>query len=116
MQRIEIDWSDVTSMSQMWHDIVIKSGHPAWHGRNLDALADGWVTGGLDEHGPPYEFVFISCDQVPEELKEVAAAVMEIAEESVQENGGSIRRGQQDAPADADNRAAWPSRSAAPKP
>jgi RNAse (barnase) inhibitor barstar len=93
MHRIEIDWSTVSSMSQMWDEIVTKSGHPAWHGRNLNALSDGWITGGLDKHGPPYEFIFSNCDQVSEELKEVATAVMEIAEESVQENGGSIKRG-----------------------
>jgi RNAse (barnase) inhibitor barstar len=93
MNRIEIDWTAVSSISQMWDDIVIKSGHPAWHGRNLDALADGWVTGGLDKHGPPYEFVFLNCDQIPGELKELATAVMEIAAESVQENGGSITHG-----------------------
>jgi len=77
----------------MWDDIVTKSGHPAWHGRNLDAIADGWVTGGLDKYGPPYEFIFLNCDQISKELKDVAMGVMEIAEESVLVNGGSITRG-----------------------
>ena len=93
MRRVEIDWTTVTSAEELWRDVVEKSGHPRWHGRNLDALRDGWVTGGLDEFGPPYEFVFLNCDQVPDHLLELSRSVMGTAADSVRENGGTIRHG-----------------------
>jgi len=74
----------------MWNEIVDKSGHPSWHGRNLNALNDGWVTGGLDGNGPPYSFCFRNVAMIPLEIREIAFAVMEIADESVKENGGEI--------------------------
>ncbi len=77
----------------MWDQLVKRSGHPAWHGRNLDALRDGWVTGGLDEYGPPYEFVFLNCARIPSALEPVARSVMELADRSVVENGGTVLRG-----------------------
>ena len=93
MRKVEIDWAALESMDQMWDETVARSGHPDWHGRNLDALNDGWVAGGLDEHGPPYEFVSTNCEQISEALQEVAKVVMEIADDSVRENGGTVKRG-----------------------
>lgn len=89
---IEIDWSRITSETQMWDDIVQLSGHPQWHGRNLDALHDGWVTGGLDEYGPPYAFVFRNFDKILPELRIRAQQVMRSAALSVAENGGTIQQ------------------------
>lgn len=90
--QIEIDWSEFSSEKELWDAIVSKSGHPTWHGCNLDALNDSWVTGGLDEHGPPYEFLFKNCESVPVPLRELAKAIMNIAQLSVNENGGSLRQ------------------------
>jgi hypothetical protein len=90
MHRIEMDWLLIKSETQVWEEIVSKSGHPSWHGRNLDSLSDGWVTGGLDPHGPPYEYIFKNCDHVGDNQRELAIAVMKIAVESIVNNGGTI--------------------------
>lgn len=93
MHRIELDWSTIADAVQMWEEIVTRSGHPAWHGRNLDALSDGWVTGGLDSYGPPYEFIFTNCRHVADDLRGIAIAVMGIAVESIVVNGGKMNCG-----------------------
>ncbi len=92
MYSIQIDWTTIQTEDQLWREIIFKSGHPSWHGRNMNALADGWVTGGLSPDGPPYEFVFDNCNRIHETMLDLATAVMEIAEDSVLENGGSIHR------------------------
>jgi RNAse (barnase) inhibitor barstar len=91
MHQIFVDWQSIQDEKMMWDKLVTKSHHPDWHGRNLDALNDGWVNGGLDEFGPPYDFVFTNCQRVKAELKELSVSVMEIALRSVIENGGSIK-------------------------
>lgn len=78
-------------MAQLWDEIVVKSGHPSWHVRNLNALNDGWVTGGLDEFGPPYEFISQNVDKIRTDFLDLANAVMRIACESIKENGGQVR-------------------------
>jgi hypothetical protein len=50
------------------------------------------VTGGLDCNAPPYAFTFYNCSTIQNGLKELAESVMDIAAESVNENGGSISR------------------------
>lgn len=61
LHKVEVDWNTIHTEEQMWDELVYKSGHPWWHGRNLNALHDGWETGGLDQFGPPNEFVFNNC-------------------------------------------------------
>lgn len=87
---VKLDWSIIRDPGQLWDEIVRRSGHPEWHGRNLDALRDGWVVGGLDDHGPPYDFCFIACSSITPELSQLAESVMATAAESVDANGGSI--------------------------
>ena len=90
MRTITIDWAAVTDRKQLWNLIVRESGHPDWHGRNLHALRDGWITGGLDAYGPPYHFIFRNCQRTPHELVELCRAIVEVAFDSVLENGGQM--------------------------
>lgn len=85
-----IDWAEIRSTKEFW-DVVCREGQePEWHGRNLAALNDSWVTGGISFAGPPYEFYFLNCAKIDESLTELAQVVMEIAHDSVRENGGSL--------------------------
>jgi RNAse (barnase) inhibitor barstar len=85
---IAVDWSKVSD-PESFYDLVFKQcGAPSWHGRNLDALADSWVTGDINDHGPPYAFAFTSLEATPQELASFRDAVLKIARESIEENGG----------------------------
>jgi hypothetical protein len=63
---------------------------PDWHGRNLDALDDSWVAGGVCAAGPPFRFVIRSAAHPEPALASFTTAVLEIAQASVRENGGNV--------------------------
>lgn len=86
--QIIVDWSKIMSEEDFYDTIFPQCGSPAWHGRNLDALADSWITGGIDKNGPPYAFGFYGIDSVPQTLIGFRDSVLKIAEESIDENGG----------------------------
>ena len=89
MHRLTIDWSRIKSSEGFWDFVCREGKEPEWHGRNLDALNDSWVTGGINETGPPYEFRFLNCATIDDSIRDLAETVMEIARDSVDENGGS---------------------------
>lgn len=87
-----IDWG-ICSCETTFYDVVLpQCGSPAWHGRNLNALADSWITGGIDTGGQPYGFYFLNGDKITPELIEFRDAVERIAWESVGENGGHLTK------------------------
>ncbi len=86
--RIVVDWSNIQCIDDFYESVFQQSKAPSWHGRNLNALADSWVGGDVNEHGPPYCFEFDSTTCVRDELVDFMNAVMAIAMESVEENGG----------------------------
>lgn len=90
--QIFVDWAQITSKEDFYDVVLPQCGSPPRHGRNLDALADSWVTGGIDRNGPPYVFAFISLESVAPHLIDFREIVLEIAKESIAENGGRILR------------------------
>ncbi|MFD0893433.1 barstar family protein [Luteolibacter ambystomatis] len=89
--RIEIAWASFDSQNQFYDSIALQCGWPDWHGKNLDALRDSWVTGGIDTNGPPYVFRFQCSAKMEEDMKAFAEVIHQIAKESVSENGGSFQ-------------------------
>jgi RNAse (barnase) inhibitor barstar len=85
---IVVDWSRIASEEDFYDTVLSQCGSPSWHGRNLDALADSWVTGGIDRLGPPYAFEFLNADSTRSDLIPFRDAVFRICEESIEENGG----------------------------
>lgn len=90
--QIHVDWSQIAGEDDFYDAVLAQCGSPSWHGRNLDALRDSWITGGIDRNGPPYVFVFDSTDAVKPDLRSFYDAVLRIAQESVDENGGRFVR------------------------
>ncbi|OYV04909.1 MAG: hypothetical protein CFE26_14380 [Verrucomicrobiales bacterium VVV1] len=86
--QVIVDWSKITSEEDFYDTILLQCGSPAWQGRNLDALADSWITGGIDRNGPPYAFGFFGIESVPPALIGFRDTVLKIAAESLDENGG----------------------------
>lgn len=85
---VRVDWSSLTDEGDFYDVVLPQCGSPNWHGRNLNALHDSWVGGGIDEKGPPYAFEFVRMEETREELLRVRDEVVEIAQRSIDENGG----------------------------
>lgn len=90
MTTIIIDWADVTDPDALYDSVFDQTGAPSWHGRNLGALNDSWVTGAICTEGPPFDFVLKHEGDATGELGLIAAAVRGIAEDSVRVNGGTV--------------------------
>ena len=97
-----IDWGKCASSEEFYDTVLPQCGSPSWHGRNLDALNDSWVTGGIDEGGPPFAFWFLNGSQIDSNLSRFREAVEEIASASVATNGGEIHRAEQAGASDGD--------------
>ena len=91
---IIVDWTSCDTVDAFYDLVLPQCGSPCWHGRNLNALNDSWITGGIDTEGPPYAFYFINSPHPPTELKEFQDAVERIAGDSVSQNGGQIHKKQ----------------------
>ena len=88
--EIVVNWARVASVDDFFDSVFPQCESPSWHGRNLDALADSWVTGGINQKGPPYAFVFLAIDATPPALTAFRDAVLKIAQESIDVNGGRL--------------------------
>jgi hypothetical protein len=87
---ILIDWSQLPNEEAFYDSVLPQCCAPAWHGRNLDALRDAWVTGDIDRYGPPYVFRFIAGEAGGPAMIRFRSEVAEIARVSVAENGGRL--------------------------
>ena len=88
--HVTVDWSQIQDVNSFYDMVFQACRSPAWHGRNLDALADGWIAGGINENGPPYVFDFSNLDHTPEPMIHFRDAVLEIVRQSIDENGGRL--------------------------
>ena len=86
--QVIVDWSRISGEEDFYDTVLPQCESPAWHGRNLDALADSWITGGINPNGPPYNFGFLSPERTPAALIPFRDSVLKIAAESINENGG----------------------------
>jgi RNAse (barnase) inhibitor barstar len=107
---VTVNWAEISTKEAFYDTVLAQCGSPEWHGRNLDALADSWITGGIDSEGPPYRFEFIGGKDVSDEMVEFRDAVHEIAEKSVEENGGQFNEAEQKPGSDPDKPggSGWP--------
>ena len=87
--ELKIDWAAIKTIEEFYDYILPMLGAPGWHGRNLDALNDSVVTGGIYESGPPFNVKNINCSKSIESIREFQEAVISIFTSSVIENGGS---------------------------
>ncbi|WP_404783146.1 barstar family protein [Altericista sp. CCNU0014] len=89
--RVVVDWSKINSTDEFFDTVFAQCGAPDWHGKNLNALADSWITGSINEYDPPYLFVFDSLGQTPSNLVQFRDSVLQIAQQSIDENGGRLQ-------------------------
>lgn len=91
---VRVDWSSLRGEGDFYDAVLPQCDAPGWHGRNLNALRDAWVTGGINGKGPPYAFEFLKMESTRDDLLEFRDTVVGIVEESMEENGGRWVRGQ----------------------
>ena len=90
---VVIDWSVIRNPGHFFDVVLPQCGSPEWHGRNLDALGDSWVTGDICTNGPPFDFKFVNQSAARGEvLKSLANSVLEIINDSIATNGGSLTK------------------------
>lgn len=89
---VVVDWATCDTADAFYDLILPQCGSPSWHGRNLDALNDSWVIGGVDANGPPFSFCFLNGHLAAKDLNDFRDAVEEIAKCSNAENGGQIHK------------------------
>lgn len=92
VRSVFVDWAQCHSLDDFYDMVLPQCGAPAWHGRNLHALSDSWVTGGIDGEGPPFAFWFLNGSRTAADLLEFRRAIEHLAEASVTENGGEIHK------------------------
>ena len=91
--KIVVDWCTIKSEGDFYDIVLSQCDAPKWHGRNLNALFDSWVTGDINGKGPPYAFAFFALGSTPSILHGFRDSVVGIAHESIRQNGGSFIQG-----------------------
>ena len=86
--ELEIDWEKIESQDSFYELFLSVISAPEWHGRNLDALSDSVVAGGVVKAGPPFCIKHLNCSKSHKSIREFQAAVISIFTESIIENGG----------------------------
>jgi RNAse (barnase) inhibitor barstar len=88
MKTITIDWTAISDEADFYASVLPQTGAPSWHGHNLDAIQDSWVTGDICAGGPPFNFAVRGSSKA--NLRDFSDIILEIAEESVKTHGGQI--------------------------
>ena len=91
--RVEIDWAQFDSTDAFYRSVFSQTGAPEVHGRNLDALHDSWVTGGICREGPPFRFTISNERNAPSLPDGFTAEVRSLASASVEAFGGLLESG-----------------------
>jgi RNAse (barnase) inhibitor barstar len=90
MKIVLIDWSVIRNQEDFYVSVLAQTDAPSWHGHNLDAISDSWVTGGICPDGPPFNFVFRGHKDVRPDVRQFSEAVSKLVRESVAEHGGEV--------------------------
>ena len=90
MKTITIDWPTISDEASFYASVLPQTDAPSWHGRNLDAIQDSWVTGDICPGGPPFNFTIRGSSKA--DLRDFSDTVSGIAERSVKTHGGKITR------------------------
>ena len=90
MKTITIDWTTISDEARFYASILPQTDAPSWHGHNLDAIQDSWVTGDICLSGPPFNFTIRGSSKG--DLRDFSDTISEIAEKFVKTHGGTITR------------------------
>lgn len=70
MPIIELDTASWRSIHDFYHALLASLGAPDWHGRNLNALIDSMIWGGINKLEPPYTVRIREVSTVAPDIRE----------------------------------------------
>jgi hypothetical protein len=70
MNFIDIDASGWETALDFYEAILAAIGAPRWHGRNVNALIDSMIYGGISELEPPFTVRITNAEKLPAEARE----------------------------------------------
>src|SRR5579859_7937376 len=81
MHHIELDATKWKTVSDFYDALLSALGSPEWHGRNINALVDSMIFGGINEISPPYTIRISGISRAPKDVRNH----IELAEKSILE-------------------------------
>ena len=94
MRIIELDATRWRTALDLYDDLLPALGSPEWHGRNINALIDSMIWGGINAVEPPYVVVALNAANLSkdarEEIELLRAALIEAREEFHRRNGHDV--------------------------
>jgi RNAse (barnase) inhibitor barstar len=80
MQIIELDATKWKTVDDFYDALLASIGAPEWHGRNLNALLDSMIWGGINSLEPPYTIRISGLAKLPKDVRnEVEMAKQDLA-------------------------------------
>src|SRR5713101_2430980 len=70
LRIIELDATRWRAALDLYDDLLPALGSPEWHGRNLNALIDSMIWGGINAVEPPYVVVVLNAANLPKDARE----------------------------------------------
>jgi RNAse (barnase) inhibitor barstar len=70
MRDIELDATNWTTVQDFYNALLTKIGAPERHGRNINALVDSMIWGGVNSVDPPYRVRIRGVAQLPKNVRD----------------------------------------------
>ena len=80
--EIVIDWSTFSSQKAFYAYFLATIEAPDWHGKNLDALQDSMVNGGINGVAPPYIITNLNVSLTPQPMQTFMRSVLSVFADS----------------------------------
>jgi RNAse (barnase) inhibitor barstar len=68
MRIIKLDATSWRNMLDFYNALLASIGAPTWHGRNLSALQDSMIYGGINAIDPPYTIRIFGAATLPQDV------------------------------------------------
>lgn|ERR1700724_3855860 len=68
MRVIELDAGNWSTVLDFYDALLAALGAPEWHGRNLNALVDSMILGGINAVEPPYTIRILGIEKLPKDV------------------------------------------------
>jgi hypothetical protein len=70
MRKIELDASNWMTWRDFYDALLFALGAPEYHGRNINALVDSMIWGGINKIEPPYSIRITETGRLPKDVHE----------------------------------------------
>jgi RNAse (barnase) inhibitor barstar len=87
MHDIELDATNWTTLDDFYKALLSKIGAPKFHGRNINALVDSMIWGGINKVEPPYTIRIRGVAQLPKGVRDH----VELARSTLQKGRAEFR-------------------------